>query len=68
MALAHVAGDETERAYRRGDALERRRQLMEAWEHFLERKKHKTTEWPGEGDRGALPPRAIACWPTICSE
>ena len=30
-ALAHVAGDETERAYRRGDALERRRQLMDAW-------------------------------------
>ena len=28
-ALAHVVGDETERAYRRGDALEKRRQLME---------------------------------------
>jgi integrase len=33
-ALAHVAGDETERAYRRGDALEKRRQLMEAWAQF----------------------------------
>jgi integrase len=30
-ALAHVVGDATERAYRRGDALEKRRALMEAW-------------------------------------
>lgn len=29
--LAHVSGDATERAYRRGDALEKRRALMEAW-------------------------------------
>ena len=35
-ALAHVAGDETERAYRRGDALERRRKLMQAWAAFCE--------------------------------
>ena len=35
-ALAHAAGDETERAYRRGDALERRRALMEAWAAFCE--------------------------------
>ena len=35
-ALAHVAGDETERAYRRGDALERRRALMEAWSDFCD--------------------------------
>jgi integrase len=34
-ALAHVVGDSTERAYRRGDALERRRELMQAWAHFL---------------------------------
>lgn len=33
-ALAHVVGDATERAYRRGDALERRRKLMEAWGNF----------------------------------
>jgi integrase len=33
-ALAHTVGDATERAYRRGDALERRRKLMEAWEAF----------------------------------
>ncbi len=33
-ALAHVVGDETERAYRRGDALEKRRRLMDAWAEF----------------------------------
>jgi integrase len=37
-ALAHVAGDQTERAYRRGDALEKRRALMEAWARFCEPK------------------------------
>ncbi|MGA7450875.1 MAG: integrase arm-type DNA-binding domain-containing protein [Rhodoplanes sp.] len=35
-ALAHVVGNETERAYRRGDALEKRRALMEAWAKFFE--------------------------------
>ena len=30
-ALAHTIGNEVERAYRRGDALERRRPLMEDW-------------------------------------
>lgn len=29
--LAHVVGNAVERAYRRGDALEKRRRLMEAW-------------------------------------
>jgi integrase len=33
-ALAHTVGDATERAYRRGDALDKRRKLMEAWEAF----------------------------------
>jgi integrase len=33
-ALAHVSGDATERAYRRGDALDKRRQLMNAWSRF----------------------------------
>lgn len=33
-ALAHTVGDATERAYRRGDALERRRELMAAWAGF----------------------------------
>ncbi|HEX4710678.1 tyrosine-type recombinase/integrase [Phenylobacterium sp.] len=33
-ALGHTVGDQTERAYRRGDALERRRELMEVWANF----------------------------------
>lgn len=35
-ALAHTVGSSTEAAYRRGDALERRRDLMEAWAGFCE--------------------------------
>lgn len=37
-ALAHVVGDATERAYRRADALEKRRSLMGDWANFLEQK------------------------------
>ena len=33
-ALAHSVGDASERAYRRGDALEKRRGLMEAWARY----------------------------------
>jgi integrase len=36
-ALAHAIGDQTERAYRRGDALEKRRKLMDAWGSYLNR-------------------------------
>jgi integrase len=36
QALAHAVGDKVERAYRRGDALERRRALMAAWEDFCQ--------------------------------
>lgn len=32
--LAHTIASKTERAYRRGDALERRRELMTAWERY----------------------------------
>ncbi len=39
-ALGHVTGDRVERAYRRGDALERRRRLTEAWERFLLGRSH----------------------------
>ncbi|MFG1295807.1 tyrosine-type recombinase/integrase [Xanthobacter variabilis] len=37
-ALAHTVGDAVERAYRRADALEKRRQLMDAWATFLAQK------------------------------
>jgi integrase len=33
-ALAHSSGDRTEEAYRRGDALEKRRKLMDAWARY----------------------------------
>ncbi len=37
-ALAHIVGDKAEQAYRRGDALEKRRALMAAWAAFCARK------------------------------
>jgi len=36
-ALAHVIGDKAEQAYRRRDALEKRRKLMGAWAAYCER-------------------------------
>jgi integrase len=36
QALAHATGGAVERAYRRGDALEKRRGLMEAWSNYCE--------------------------------
>lgn len=41
-ALAHASGDKVERAYRRGDRLEKRRALMNEWAAFCE----------GEGTNG----------------
>jgi integrase len=35
-ALSHVIGDKAEQAYRRSDALEKRRKLMEAWAMYCE--------------------------------
>src|SRR5690606_25444543 len=35
-ALAHKVGDETERAYRRSNALEKRRKLMQAWADYVD--------------------------------
>jgi integrase len=37
QALAHVAGDKVERAYRRGDLFQKRRQLMDDWATYLAR-------------------------------
>jgi integrase len=36
MALAHTVGSATERAYRRGRALDKRRELMNAWAIFCD--------------------------------
>lgn len=38
QALAHVIGSTTERAYRRGDALKRRHDLMSAWSNYIQGK------------------------------
>jgi integrase len=35
MALAHSVEDKTEAAYRRGDLLDKRRELMDAWANYL---------------------------------
>jgi integrase len=35
LALAHKVGDDTELAYRRGDLIRKRRQLMESWARYL---------------------------------
>ena len=35
QALAHTISNKAERAYRRGTAIERRRELMEAWAAYL---------------------------------
>jgi hypothetical protein len=35
-ALAHAIGDRAEQAYRRSDALQRRRELMDAWARHCE--------------------------------
>jgi integrase len=35
IALAHVVGSEVERAYRRGDMIEKRRAMMSGWVRFL---------------------------------
>ena len=45
IALAHQVGDETERAYRRGDMIEKRRAMMTAWARFL---------------RGEIAPKVVA--------
>jgi integrase len=37
-ALAHVVGDATEQAYQRGDMFEKRRQLMDAWAAYCNKR------------------------------
>jgi integrase len=43
-ALAHLVGDETERAYQRGELLERRRRLMTAWAEYCSKPSVRTGE------------------------
>jgi integrase len=52
MALGHVVGDAVERAYRRGDLFEKRRQLAEAWARYC--------STPVRATGGVIPIRAQA--------
>jgi integrase len=36
MALAHQVGDKTERAYRRKNAIEKRRLMMQQWQNWCD--------------------------------
>ena len=36
MALAHTVSDKVEAAYRRGDMVQKRRELMDAWARYCE--------------------------------
>jgi integrase len=42
-ALAHVLGDKTEAAYQRGDMLEKRQRLMDAWAEFCAKRAPAST-------------------------
>ena len=42
-ALSHQIGNKAERAYRRSDALDKRRELMEAWASFCVGKRGAVT-------------------------
>jgi hypothetical protein len=35
IALAHTVGSDVERAYRRSDMIEKRREMMEDWARFV---------------------------------
>ena len=42
MALAHTIGNQVEAAYRRGDLLEKRRELMQKWADYMDKLKFGT--------------------------
>lgn len=48
MALAHAIGTEVEAAYRRGDLLEKRRELMKGWSSFLLANESKRRSAPND--------------------
>ncbi|CAG9269013.1 integrase [Burkholderia cepacia] len=52
VALAHIPGDQSEMSYWRGDALERRRQLMADWAAFISRPFKNGTILPFAANRG----------------
>jgi integrase len=52
-ALAHAVGDLSEQAYRRGDALEKRRDLMAAWAAWCEPKADNVVKFKKSGGNSA---------------
>jgi integrase len=52
-ALAHVVGDQSEQAYRRGDALEKRRGLMDAWGAWCEPKADNVLKFKQSGRKSS---------------
>jgi integrase len=58
MALAHLVGSAVERAYRRGSALEKRREMMEAWSRFLQTGGTKVAIAPVKPDALATPKKS----------
>jgi integrase len=52
-ALAHAVGNAVEQAYRRSDALNKRRKLMEAWVAFCEPKAGNVLSFDSAGKRAA---------------
>jgi integrase len=52
-ALAHAVGDLSEQAYRRGDALEKRRELMAAWAAWCEPKADNIVKFKKSGGNSA---------------
>jgi integrase len=52
MALAHLIANETEAAYRRGDLLEKRRELMQAWADYAAGKAATTAGKPTQARKG----------------
>lgn len=46
-ALSHLVGDDSERAYRRSDALEKRRKLMDAWAAYLDHRPDNVIAFSG---------------------
>jgi integrase len=53
MALAHTVGDKVEAAYRRGDLLQKRRDLAAAWARYCcEPPGGNVVDWPLAGSAG----------------
>lgn len=54
QALAHTIKDKTEAAYRRLDALERRRRLMQEWANYCSKEQHTGEHVTAIGKRAGM--------------